>query len=39
MTEYLGEVKSVCDQLDSIGCTLSEQEAIYGALGGLGKEY
>ena len=39
MTAYLNDVKSVCDQLDSIGCPLSEQEAIYGALAGLGKEY
>lgn len=39
MTEYLNDVKSVCDQLNSIGCPLSEQEAIYGALKGLGKEY
>ena len=39
MSEYLSEVKSVCDQLDSIGCPLTEQEKIYGALSGLGKEY
>ncbi|CAF1744189.1 unnamed protein product, partial [Brassica napus] len=39
MTEYLGEVKGVCDQLDSIGCSITEQEMIYGALSGLGKEY
>lgn len=39
MTEYLNDIKSVCDQLDSIGSSLSEQEVIYGALGGLGKEY
>lgn len=39
MSEYLSEVKSVCDQLDSIGCPVSEQEKIYGALSGLGKEY
>lgn len=39
MTEYLGDVKGVCDQLDSIDCALSEQEMIYGALAGLGKEY
>lgn len=39
MTEYLNDLKSVCDQLDSFGCALSEQEGIYGALGGLGKEY
>ncbi|CAN7132816.1 unnamed protein product [Brassica rapa subsp. narinosa] len=39
MTEYLGEVKTVCDQLDSIGCPISDPEMIYGALSGLGKEY
>lgn len=39
MSEYLSEVKSVCDQLDSIGCHVSDQEKIYGALSGLGKEY
>lgn len=39
MTEYLNEVKSVCDQLDSIGCPVSDPEKIYGALSGLGKEY
>lgn len=39
MTEYLGDIKSVCDQLDSICCPITEQEMIYGALSGLGKEY
>lgn len=39
MTEYLNYVKGVCDQLDSIGCPVSEHEKIYGALGGLGKDY
>ena len=39
MTEYLNDVKGVCDQLDSIGCPVSEHEKIYGALGGLGKDY
>ena len=39
MSEYLSEVKSVCDQLDSIGCPIFDQEKIYGALSGLGKEY
>lgn len=39
MFAYLGEIKAVCDQLDSIGCPVSEQEMIYGALSGLGKEY
>lgn len=39
MSKYLGDVKGVCDQLDSIGCAITEQEMIYGALSGLGKEY
>ena len=39
MSEYLNGVKSVCDQLDSRGCPLSEQEMVYGVLAGLGKEY
>lgn len=39
MSEYLSGVKSVCDQLDSIGFPVSDQEMIYGALSGLGKEY
>lgn len=39
MIEYLNGVKSICDQLDCIGCPLSEHEMIYGALAGLGKEY
>lgn len=39
MAEYLGEVKSVCDQLDSIGCPVSDPEKIYAGLSGLGKEY
>lgn len=39
MTEHLGEVKSVCDQLNSIDCPINDQEKIYGALSGLGREY
>lgn len=39
MAEYLGDVKSVCDQLDFIGFPVTEPEMIYGALSGLGKEY
>lgn len=39
MSAYLNEVKGVCDQLDSIGCPMSEQEMIYAALNGLGREY
>ncbi|KAG7568373.1 Reverse transcriptase RNA-dependent DNA polymerase [Arabidopsis thaliana x Arabidopsis arenosa] len=39
MSEYLTEMKTICDQLDSIGAPLSEQEKIYGVLNGLGREY
>ena len=39
MADYLGDVKSICDQLDSIGFPITEQEMIYGALSGLGREY
>lgn len=39
MSQYLAEVKDVCDQLDSIWCSISEHEIVYGALSGLGKEY
>ena len=36
---YLSEIKSLCDQLDSIGAPITEHEKIYGVLNGLGKEY
>lgn len=39
MAAYLAEMKSLCDQLDSIGAPITEQEKIYGVLNGLGKEY
>ena len=39
LIEYLSEIKSLRDQLASIGDPLSEQEKIYGVLRGLGKEY
>uniref|UniRef100_A0A1J3GWB8 Retrovirus-related Pol polyprotein from transposon TNT 1-94 n=1 Tax=Noccaea caerulescens TaxID=107243 RepID=A0A1J3GWB8_NOCCA len=39
MAQYLSEIKFLCDQLDSIGCPISEHEKIYGVLNGLGKEY
>ena len=39
MTTYLAEIKSLCDQLDSIGAPITENEKIYGVLNGLGKEY
>lgn len=39
LSDYLSEMKLICDQLDSIGASLSEQEKIYGVLRGLGREY
>ena len=39
MGVYLSEIKSLCDQLDSIGAPITEHEKIYGVLNGLGKEY
>ena len=39
LSEYLSEIKGLCDQLDSIGAPMSEQEKIYGVLRGLGHEY
>lgn len=39
MVDYLKEVKTICDQLDSIGHSVTDQEKIYGVLNGLGKEY
>lgn len=37
MVEYLKEVKTICDQLDSIGHSVTDQEKIYGVLNGLGR--
>ncbi|CAN6999760.1 unnamed protein product [Brassica rapa subsp. trilocularis] len=39
LSEYLSEKKTLCDQLDSMGAPLSEQEKIYGVLRGLRREY
>lgn len=39
MSVYLSEVKTLCDQLDSIGSGIPESEKIYGVLNGLGREY
>ena len=39
LSQYLSEIKSMCDQLDSIGAPMSEQEKIFGVLNGLGREY
>ena len=39
MTEYLTELKHVCDQLTSIGSPVSERMKIFAALQGLGKDY
>jgi len=39
MVEYLNCVKQICDQLDSIGCPVPENEKNFGVLNGLGQEY
>lgn len=39
MTDYLNEVKTIFDQLDSIGCAVDEIKKVYGLLNGLGQEY
>ena len=39
LAKYLAEIKTLCDQLDSIGSPISEQEKIFGVLRGLGREY
>ncbi|XP_010493723.1 PREDICTED: uncharacterized protein LOC104774223 [Camelina sativa] len=39
MAQYLSDAKAICDQLDSIGCSLTDQEKIYGLLHNLGQEY
>lgn len=39
MSVYLTEIKTLCDQLDSIGAAIPESEKIFGMLNGLGKEY
>ncbi|KAG7599793.1 Retrotransposon Copia-like N-terminal [Arabidopsis suecica] len=39
LSQYLSEIKALCDQLDSIGAPISEQEKIYGVLSGVGREY
>ncbi|KAG7539479.1 Ribonuclease H-like superfamily [Arabidopsis suecica] len=39
LSQYLSEIKSLCDQLDSIGAPISEQEKIFGVLSGVGREY
>ncbi|XP_010468379.1 PREDICTED: uncharacterized protein LOC104748437 [Camelina sativa] len=39
MVDYLKELKSVCEQLASIGSPVSEMMKIFAALNGLGMEY
>lgn len=39
LSEYLSGVTLIWDQLDSIGCSVPENEKIYGVLNGLGQEY
>ncbi|XP_019095576.1 PREDICTED: uncharacterized protein LOC109130462 [Camelina sativa] len=39
MVDYLKELKSVCDQLASVGSPVSERMKIFAALNGLSREY
>ena len=39
MTDYLTDVKLICDQLASIGSPVPERMKIFAALQGLGKDY
>ena len=39
MSDYLKEIKSVCEQLDSVGSPVNEKMKIFAALHGLGREY
>lgn len=39
MSAYHTEIKTLCDQLDSISADIPESEKIFGMLNGLGKEY
>lgn len=39
MSDFLREVKNVCDQLSAIGSPVTEKMKIFAALNGLGKEY
>lgn len=38
-SQYLSEIKSLCNQLDSTGSPISEQDKIYGVLNGPIREY
>ena len=39
MSAYVSEIKTLCDQLDSIGAAIPESEKIFGMLHGLGRDY
>lgn len=39
MTEYLSEVKNICDHLTSLGHPVSEKAMIFVAIHGLGRDY
>lgn len=39
MSEYLKEIKSICDQLFGIGSHVSEKMKIFAELRGLGRDY
>lgn len=39
MTEYLKDIKGICEQLSSIGNPVTEKVKIFDALHDLGREY
>lgn len=39
MSDYLREIKGLCDQLSSIGSPVSEKMKVFAALQGLGRDY
>ena len=39
MSPYVSEIKTLCDQLDSIGAAIPESEKIFGMLHGLDRDY
>lgn len=39
MSDYLKEIKGLCDQLNSVGSPVSEKMKVFAALQGLGRDY
>ncbi|KAL0741528.1 hypothetical protein Bca4012_083041 [Brassica carinata] len=39
MSDYLKEIKGLCDQLNSVGSSVTEKMKVFAALQGLGREY